>query len=158
MKIHSEYIKMPLLTPPVKLSRKLEDRRARSSLQSALTPRGERRAERRLWKERRATPRLRVEVECEEREGASRYFRITEDLSVFGLSTRQGLSRAVGTRVTLALHLPDGEQAPAVVEAEVVAQLNAEGGMRLAFRKPPVQAVRRIQRFLTGYQRLAKGA
>ncbi len=138
---------MALITPPVR-ARQQARRTTQRSLLAALTARGDRRPERRLHTERRATARVKVEVECEERHGNSRYYRITEDLSPFGLSTRQGLTRSVGTRVQLALFLPDDREQPVLVEAEVVGALNAVGGMRLAFRKPSVQAVRRIHRFL----------
>jgi hypothetical protein len=158
MTFTNEITEMALLTPPVR-ARKAEPRRStKSGLLQALTPSGERRPERRTRTERRATPRVRVEVECEERHGNSRYYRITEDLSPFGLSTRQGLTRSVGSRVRLALYLPDDRELPVLVEAEVVGQLNAEGGMRLAFRKPSVQAVRRIHRFLAEHLRAAPGA
>ncbi len=147
-----DFTEMLLLTPPAQVSR-AEDRRSNSSsraqLLGALTPHGERRPDRREGRDRRATPRVRVEVECEERRGTSRYFRITEDLSAFGLSTRQGQARPLGTRVSLALFLPDDPKTPVLVQGQVVGPLGLEGGMRLAFRRPSAQAVRRIHRFLS---------
>jgi hypothetical protein len=108
------------------------------------------RPERRAFRERRATPRFAVEVECEERIGPSRYFRITSDLSTFGLSTRHGWPHDVGTRLQLLIYLPDGNDRPVEVEAEVVGHFNEFGGMRLAFRNPQVDVLRRIHRYLSG--------
>jgi len=108
------------------------------------------RQERRTFRERRASPRFPVEVECEERLGASRYFRITSDLSTFGLSTRHGWPHELGTRLQILLYLPDGQEKPVSVEAEVVGHYNTQGGMRLAFRNPKVDVLRRIHRYLSG--------
>ncbi|MFZ5471627.1 MAG: PilZ domain-containing protein [Myxococcota bacterium] len=99
-------------------------------------------------RERRATPRVAVELEWEERVGTSRYFRITTDLSTFGLSARQGYAHELGTKVKLVLQLPDEVGTPIEVDAEVVGTYDARGGMRLAFRNPSVEAVRRIHKFL----------
>src|SRR5690349_17756129 len=119
MKFPSAIPAMPLITPSPRPRR---DRKSKSGLLDLLTLSGLRRNERRYGRERRATPRVKVEVEVEECEGDSRYFGITEDLSTFGLSTRQGL-RAVGSPLSLALYLPDGEPTPVFVEARVVAKL-----------------------------------
>jgi hypothetical protein len=108
------------------------------------------RPERRAFRERRASPRFAVEVECEERIGSSRYFRITSDMSTFGLSTRHGWPHEIGTRLQLLIYLPDGIDDALAVEAEVVGPFNEYGGMRLAFRNPNVDVLRRIHRFLNG--------
>src|SRR5579871_1519070 len=99
-------------------------------------------------KDRRASPRIEVELVCEERLGDAKRVRVTWDLSTFGVSTRQGKRHPVGTRVQLALSLPDQPGNPVRVLAEVVASDQASG-MRLAFRNPPADAVRRLHRFLT---------
>jgi hypothetical protein len=124
--------------------------RRRFSLPTFLSWIGGDRPERRTFRERRASPRFPVEVECEERLGASRYFRITSDLSTFGLSTRHGWPHEIGTRLQILLYLPDGQEKPVEVDAEVVDHFNAQGGMRLAFRNPRVDVLRRIHRFLSG--------
>ena len=98
--------------------------------------------------DRRATPRLKVELECEETIGTSRYFRITTDLSTFGLSTRQGFVYRLGKKVKLKLLLPDGQLEPLELAAEVVGHYDQGVGMRLAFRHPSVGAVRRIHKYL----------
>jgi hypothetical protein len=80
--------------------------------------------------------------------GTSRYFRITTDLSTFGLSTRQGYPHQLGTRLRLRIYLPDGIKEPVEINAEVVGVFSHESQMRLAFRDPPIEAVRRIHRYL----------
>jgi hypothetical protein len=101
-------------------------------------------------KDRRATPRFAVELECEERSHAGRYFRITQDLSTFGLSTRQGFAYEPGAKVHLTLRLPD-DPTPVQLEAEVVGSYDHRGGLRMAFRNPSVDSIRRVHRFLTRY-------
>jgi hypothetical protein len=98
-------------------------------------------------KERRATPRMPVELNWEEIDGSSRYFRATCDLSTFGMATRQGLVHAHGDHLKLALHLPD-ELLPIELQAKVVGSYDARGGMRLAFQNAPVEALRRIHGYL----------
>ncbi len=100
-------------------------------------------------RDRRASPRLQVELECEERYSHARYFRITWDLSTFGLSTR-GTSGAhqVGERLDLRLYLPDGDPTPLDVRAEVVGEHLEGDGLRVAFKNPPVEAIRRISRYV----------
>jgi len=103
-------------------------------------------------KDRRAIERVPVELECEERIGKSRYFRLTSDLSPFGLCTRSGLAHPVGTQMDLHLYLPDDRRQPLHLTAEVVAAL-PDGGIRLAFKSPARTAVRRIHRFLRAQAR-----
>lgn len=98
-------------------------------------------------RDRRAGPRVEVELDCEERLGEQRYFRLTWDLSTFGLSTRYGYSHPMGTRLDLALYLPDAAE-PVQVRAEVVGACPESKGARLAFRNPSADAVRRINRYL----------
>ncbi len=145
----NDSLPLPLLTPPL---RSVPDRRSgeRRSLLSAFKARVTKDWTARTRGERRATPRLQVELECEERTGDSRLFRITTDLSTFGLATRQGGTHPVGTFLHLTLHLPDGLGEPLELEAEVLGAFDAFGGMRLAFRNPPAHAARRIHRYLAG--------
>lgn len=100
-------------------------------------------------RDRRAGPRVHVEFECEEHSEEARYFRFSWDLSTFGVALRgSGGSYRPGDRLSLRLHLPDGNPEPVSVRAEVVAVHRAIDGLRLAFRSPSVQTVRRISRFL----------
>lgn len=101
-----------------------------------------------LLRERRATPRVKVEIECEERVGDSRYFHITSDLSTFGLSTRQGGPYPVGTHIQILLHLPDGHPQPVETDAVVVAAFSGRDGLRLAFKRTPLDSVRRIHQYV----------
>ena len=99
-------------------------------------------------RDRRATLRLPVELEVEEHVGTCKYIRITQDLSTFGLSTRQGYSHATGTRLKLVLHLPDDRAHPLNVDAQVVGHYARQWGMRLAFKNLSTDALRRIHRYL----------
>lgn len=105
-------------------------------------------------KDRRAGPRVPVELDFEEHEPGARYFRLTWDLSVFGLSTRgSGATHPVGSRLDLRLHLPDRRRTePVQLEAEVVGYHADSDGLRLAFRNAPVDAIRRISRYLARRQ------
>ena len=138
---------MPLITPPKPRprDRRGSGERSMAGLMERLS-RGE--SERRKFRERRATPRMVVELEVEEQQGDSRYVRITQDLSTFGMSTRQGHTPATGSRLSLSLFLPDEPLAPLKLEAEVLGPYDAHGGMRLRFRQPSLEAVRRIHRYL----------
>lgn len=99
-------------------------------------------------RERRATPRVPIELCCEERVGERPYYRTTYDLSTFGLSTQYGHGYPLGTLVALRLHLPDDLGRPLELRAEVVGTHEETAGMRLAFRQPSAEAVRRIHRYL----------
>lgn len=99
-------------------------------------------------RERRATGRVEVALDLVEKLGTLRFFRITHDLSTFGLSTASGPAHPMGTRLSLALQLPDGNNEPVFVEAQVVGVHSETGGMRLAFRKPSAEIVKRIHRFV----------
>ena len=144
--IHSEINEMPLIAPSPRVvpDRRQTDRRGPS--RPPIPGAGER--ERRAPKERRATPRLEVELDCEERVDGGRFFRVTRDLSTFGLSTRTGHPHELGTRLDLLLYLPDEPRRPVRVTAEVVGWDNEGHGMRLAFRNPEKEAVRRIHAYL----------
>lgn len=142
----SDLKRLPIIAPrPVLRSeRRQQDRRGPS--RPPIPGAGER--ERRLRNERRATPRIEVTLDCEEQINGTRYFRVTRDLSTFGLSTRSGDRRQLGARFDLRLYLPDDAKNPVQVQAEVVGWNNEDAGMRLAFRNPSAEAVRRIHKFL----------
>ncbi len=101
-------------------------------------------------RERRATPRVPVGLSCEDLSGEAPSHRTTFDLSTFGMSTRCGGNRPIGTELGLRLHLPDDLRHPLDVRAVVVGAHEESGGMRLAFRSPPAEAVRRIHKYLFG--------
>lgn len=146
MNVISEITQLPVIAPSPKV---LPDRRRferRGPWRAEVPGAGER--DRRSERERRATPRLEVELDCEERHQGTRFFRITRDLSTFGVSTRSGFPHPMGTRLDLRLYLSDDTQNPICVQAEVVGWHNEDGGMRLAFRNPSAEAVRRIHRYL----------
>lgn len=104
--------------------------------------------DRRQRSDRRATPRLEVELGLEEQVGAWRFFRTTADLSTFGVSTLQGSPHPVGTRVDLKLHLTDGLGALTMSAVVVGAREGDAGGLRLAFRDASADALKRIHRFV----------
>jgi hypothetical protein len=103
-------------------------------------------------RERRATPRVKVELQCTEQAGKTQFFFLTTDLSTFGLSTRHGPRYALGTRLQILLNLTDDPEKPLRLEAEVVGHHDEESGLRLAFRRLPVAAARRLHRFLADRQ------
>jgi hypothetical protein len=142
---------LPLLVPP---KPKTKDRRgaSESSLVGLYARLSAGKPERRRFRERRATPRVSVELECEESHGGSRYVRLTTDLSTFGMSTRHGPTPLEGTRLNLRLFLPDEPMAPLKLEAEVLGRFDEQGGMRVKFHRPSLDAVRRIHRFLVATQ------
>lgn len=102
----------------------------------------------RLAADRRATPRVLAEIICVERVAGTRYLRTTYDLSTFGLSTQYGHLHPVGTEIDLELQLPDDSSRPLEVKAKVVGHTSRAGGMRLAFKNPSRDAVRRLHRYL----------
>jgi hypothetical protein len=139
---------LPLLTPP---KPKARDRRGVNSERSvgglfARLSSGQ--PERRSFRERRATPRVPVELSCEESDGESRSLRQTTDLSTFGISMRQGPTPQKGSRLALKLYLPDQPLVPLELKAEVLGRYDDKGGVRLKFHRPSLEAVRRIHRFL----------
>jgi len=102
----------------------------------------------RLTADRRATPRLQVEIICVERFEGTRYLRTTYDLSTFGLSTQHGHVHPLGTELDLELQLPDESSRPLLLRAKVVGHVGRNGGMRMAFKQPSRDAVRRLHKFL----------
>jgi PilZ domain-containing protein len=105
-------------------------------------------AQRQLSADRRATPRVQAEIICVERVDGTRYLRTTYDLSTFGLSTQYGHVHPVGTELDLELQLPDESSRPLLLKATVVGHLGRLGGMRMAFKHPSRDAVRRLHKFL----------
>lgn len=105
-------------------------------------------AERRLTADRRATPRVHAEIICVERVAGTRYLRTTYDLSTFGLSTQHGHVHPVGTELDLELQLPDESSRPLLLRAKVVGHVGKLGGMRMAFKHPSRDAVRRLHKLL----------
>ncbi|HVE84436.1 MAG TPA: PilZ domain-containing protein [Myxococcales bacterium] len=116
------------------------------SLRSLLFRQGAARG--RLAMERRATPRLQAEIICVERMAGTRFLRTTYDLSTFGLSTQYGHRHPLGTELDLEIQLPDDCSRPLLVRAKVVGHNARSGGMRLAFKHPSRDTVRRLYRFL----------
>lgn len=100
-------------------------------------------------KERRATPRMHVMLECEQRIGDVRLKHYTTDVSTFGLSVRDGPTPRKGTRLTLSLLLPDAPAKALKMRVEVLGSYDERGGMRLKFRNPPLESVRRLHRYLS---------
>lgn len=151
-----ELHRLPLISPRPKL---IADRRQTERRGPTRPPiRGEGDEDRREGRERRATARVRCELDCEERIDGSRYFRVTRDLSTFGVSTLAGFAHPLGTRYELLLYLPDEPRSPVRVQAEVVGYERGGGGTRLAFRNPPAEAVRRIHRYLVEQSKVRSAA
>ena len=147
--MNREVTALPLIAPSPKQARHDRRRQERRSPLRQVLPTSAGEVERRKRFERRASRRVEVELDCEEHHGGgNRYFRVTRDLSTFGLSTRSGFPHDLGTRFSLRLYLPDGDRAPVEVQAEVVGWHTEDGGMRLAFRNPSAEAVRRIHKFV----------
>ena len=106
--------------------------------------------ERRSFKDRRATPRVNVglALEADSGSGDETMRLVTHDLSTFGLSISGGPTPKKGTRLTLKLFLPDEPTNPLVLDAEVLGPLGQDGGVRVRFIKPDIEAMRRIQRLV----------
>ncbi len=146
MNVISELAQIPLIAPRPRqdagVDRRQEERRG------PVRPPVPSEPDRREGRDRRASPRVEVEVDCEEIVDGMRYFRVTRDLSIFGLSTRFGYPHRIGMRFDVVVHLPDDRANPIRVQAQVVGWNKGGAGTRLAFRSPSSQAVRRIQRYL----------
>lgn len=106
--------------------------------------------ERRSFKDRRATPRVNVglALEADSGSGDETMRLVTHDLSTFGLSISGGPTPKKGTRLTLKLFLPDEPTNPLVLDAEVLGPLGQDGGVRVRFIKPDIEAMRRIHRLV----------
>lgn len=97
--------------------------------------------------DRRAHPRITVELRVDEHHDTATYFQQASDLSVGGLHLAGTISHPEGTRVSLELHLP-GTGAPVRVEAEVVSEPGDPIGMHLRFVDLDPDARERIERFI----------
>lgn len=138
---------LPLLTP--KLPQAVDRRSQTGESMVKLFDRikhGE--AERRSFRDRRATPRVNVGLALEADTGADSMRLITHDLSTFGLSISGGRTPKKGTKLTLKLFLPDEPTVPLVLDAEVLGPLSDDGGIRVKFIKPDLEAVRRIHKLV----------
>ncbi len=139
---------LPLLTPAL---REVRDRRGGSD-QSMVRlferiAKGEK--ERRSFRDRRATRRVAVALDLEAHTTSGEAFaQRTNDLSTFGLSIRSGPTPKKGSPVSLRLFLPDHPDAPLQLTAVVVSAFDEQGGMRVRFVDPPLEAVRRIHRLV----------
>ncbi len=138
---------LPLLTPrlPPTVDRRQSTGEAMVKLFDRIKQGEE---ERRSFRERRATPRVNVGLALEAEAGEERMRLITNDLSTFGLSISGGPTPKKGTKVSLKLFLPDEPATPLQLEAEVLGPLSREGGVRMRFLKPDLEAVRRIHKLV----------
>ncbi len=139
------------LPPPLSPIPKKIDRRERPSGQGLAkvverVRKGQ--PERRSFRDRRATPRLKAAVALETRAGSTSRRFVTHDLSTFGLSIAAGPTPKKGAKLSLKLYLPDKPDEPVELEAQVLGAFNDQGGLRLKFLTPPLPAVRRIHRLV----------
>lgn len=139
---------LPLLTPRLP---QVTDRRGASG-ESTLRlfdriRQGE--SERRSFRERRATPRVAVGIAIETEDRGTRVMAQTYDLSTFGLSVRGGQTPPRGQVLGLRLFLPDDPLEPLQLRAVVLGSFDAEGGVRMKFVDPPIEAVKRIHRLVS---------
>jgi hypothetical protein len=104
-------------------------------------------AERRNFRDRRGTSRVAIKLSVQATTGDAQLALTTHDLSTFGLSLT-GAIIPKGTRLSLALLLPDDPAVSVTLRGVVLGPLDARGGARVKFLNPPVEALRRIHRFL----------
>ncbi len=104
--------------------------------------------ERRSFRDRRGTPRVAVSIDVHTDFGDEQQVLSTHDLSTFGLSLKGGPTPKKGSSVQLKLFLPDAPTEPLLLKGRVLGSLDASGGARVKFVNPPVEALRRIHRFL----------
>ena len=84
--------------------------------------------------ERRSGLRLVHPVEFEEHDlDGSGYARCTDDISVGGLSAREGFGRLPGSEVWIRLFLPRGGFVPLELRARVIGPYQGSAGVRLRF-------------------------
>jgi hypothetical protein len=145
---HNEAL-LPLLTPrlPQTVDRRSQTGESMVKLFDRIKQ-GE--SERRSFRERRATPRVNVGLALEANGGETDETMrlVTHDLSTFGLSISGGATPKRGTRLSLRLFLPDEPTNPLVLQGEVLGPLGDDGGVRVKFIKPDLDAVRRIHRLV----------
>lgn len=139
---------LPVIAPKPRASdRRVAERRFQRSLLKTLTGTRKGSERRKTPKDRRATPRVPLAIRCEEWVGTSRCESTSTDLSTFGVSTKGGALHPVGLKVDLVIYLEDGVENPVEVRAQVVGR--DEGHTRFAFRRPRVEAIRRIHKYLS---------
>lgn len=145
-KSHPEAL-LPLLTPRLPQTM---DRRGHTgeSMVKLFDRIKEGEAERRSFRDRRATPRVSVGLTLEADAGAETMRLVTNDLSTFGLSIRGGRTPKKGTKLSLKLFLPDDLTAPLTLAGEVLGPLDDDGGVRVRFIKPDLEAMRRIHKLV----------
>lgn len=98
--------------------------------------------------DRRAHPRIAVELWVDERHGAVTYYQHAADLSLGGMFLRGTIPHAPGSSVKLEFRLP-GDDDPLEVRAEVVGQASDEAlGMHLRFVDLDDTVRARIERFI----------
>lgn len=138
---------LPLIPPSLP---RVPDRRGRrdDSLSKLLERIQKGEEERRSFRDRRGTPRVTVAVNVHTDDGDKQLVMTTHDLSTFGLSLKGGPTPKKGTRLKLKLFLPDAPTEPLNLKGLVLGPLDDKGGARLKFLSPPVEALRRIHRFL----------
>lgn len=139
------------LPPPLSPIPKKADRRNRPAgegLEKLVERVRKGQPERRSFRDRRATPRLKAAVALETRAGSTSRRYVTHDLSTFGLSIASGPTPRKGARLTLKLFLPDKPDEPVELDAQVLGAFNDAGGLRLKFVEPPLPAVRRIHKLV----------
>jgi hypothetical protein len=145
---------LPLIAPrpPERVDRRKDRRSGDTASMVALFERIRTKSpERRSFRDRRATPRKAVALEWEEQVGDARLVRLTSDLSTFGLSTKDGPAHPKGTKMRVRLFLPDDPMTALVLTATVVGDWEKGRGVRLKFEKPPVEAARRIHKYLAAH-------
>lgn len=139
---------LPLIPP--RLPRVVDRRGSQPDSLSKLMERIQKgQQERRAFRERRGTPRVAVDIEVQATVAGQRLLFRTHDLSTFGLSLVGGPAPEQGTRLALTLALPD-DPAPVKLKGQVVGALDEDeaSGVRVKFVNPPIEALKRIHRFL----------
>lgn len=138
--------------------RRNDDRRGHRTL-GARVGDGERRRDHRERRkgDRRGFARLAIELPVEERCGNETYWRVTQDLSVLGLSMKFATPHPPRTMVSLRFTLPDDEEGEYISTHGLVTTAIAGGeGMRVKFVALDAKHARRIGRFVAAAQREQK--
>lgn len=90
-----------------------------------------------------------MQLDIEAEEGGETVVMRSHDLSTFGVGVKSGPTLEKGSRIAVRLFLPDEPTTPIELKAEVLGPFGENGGVRMKFINPPVEAVRRIHRLLT---------
>jgi hypothetical protein len=139
---------LPLLIPSLP---RTKDRRGGSGSLIKLMARIQSGApERRAFRDRRATARIAVTIDIETHDSeGERVVMSTHDLSTFGVGVSSGPTLKKGSKIRIRLFLPDAPTTPLELNALVLGPFGDQGGVRMRFINPPVEAVRRIHRLLS---------